>query len=62
MAQGKDALLLLGGFTREGPNAASSEDEAGTPETITSFCYVYSNILGDIRLWVGPRIENFLSA
>jgi len=33
VAQGKDTLLLLGGYTREGPNAASSEDEAGGATT-----------------------------
>ena len=28
---------------------------------MTNVFFVYSSILGDIRLWVGPRIEHLLS-
>ena len=30
--------------------------------TRSGFIFVYSSILGDIRLWVGPRIEHLLSS
>ena len=66
----EDRLDLGGRVASAGPklstfNKHGREDAEAMLVSIrnkTYFNFVYSSILGDIRLWVGPRLEHLLSS